>query len=180
MPKRKKTAKQNDKVDLASTSKQAKLSAGDGDDQPSMETKVFNDSVHGHIELHPLLIKIIDTPEFQRLRFIKQLGMCHFVYPGAVHSRFEHSLGVSYLAGQLTRSLQSKQKELNITDEDILCVEIAGLCHDLGHGPFSHLFDDLFLKKVRPDFVGKVLVVLPSKALNWLSVNALIFRYVCY
>ncbi|PIK47805.1 putative deoxynucleoside triphosphate triphosphohydrolase SAMHD1-like, partial [Apostichopus japonicus] len=92
---------------------------------------VFNDSVHGHIEIHPLLVSIIDTPEFQRLRFIKQLGMCYFVYPGASHNRFEHSLGVSYLAGELARSLQSKQKNLKITKEDILCVEIAGLCHDL-------------------------------------------------
>ncbi|XP_071817032.1 deoxynucleoside triphosphate triphosphohydrolase SAMHD1-like isoform X3 [Apostichopus japonicus] len=118
-------------------------------------TKVFNDSVHGHIEMHPLLVSIIDTPEFQRLRFIKQMGMCYFVYPGASHNRFEHSLGVSYLAGKLARSLQSKQKSLKITKEDILCVEIAGLCHDLGHGPFSHLFDEAFLPKVRPDYIGK-------------------------
>ncbi|PIK41994.1 putative deoxynucleoside triphosphate triphosphohydrolase SAMHD1-like, partial [Apostichopus japonicus] len=98
---------------------------------PHSTYTVFNDSVHGHIEIHPLLVSIIDTPEFQRLRFIKQMGMCYFVYPGASHNRFEHSLGVSYLAGELARSLQSKQKNLKITKEDILCVEIAGLCHDL-------------------------------------------------
>ncbi|PIK41997.1 putative deoxynucleoside triphosphate triphosphohydrolase SAMHD1-like [Apostichopus japonicus] len=120
-----------------------------------LSLQVFNDSVHGHIEMHPLLVSNIDTPEFQRLRFIKQLGMCYFVYPGASHNRFEHSLGVSYLAGELARSLQSKQKNLKITKEDILCVEIAGLCHDLGHGPFSHLFDEAFLPKVRPDYKGK-------------------------
>ena len=55
--------------------------------------KVFNDPVHGHIKLHPLLVKIIDTPQFQRLRNIMQLGGCYFVYPGAAHNRFEHSLG---------------------------------------------------------------------------------------
>nr|XP_020515366.1 deoxynucleoside triphosphate triphosphohydrolase SAMHD1-like [Labrus bergylta] len=110
-------------------------------------TKVFNDSIHGSIELHPLLIKIIDTPQFQRLRFIKQLGGVYFVYPGASHNRFEHSIGVGYLAGKLAEALRSRQPELNITDRDVLCVQIAGLCHDLGHGPFSHLYDGLFLPK---------------------------------
>ncbi|XP_065817370.1 deoxynucleoside triphosphate triphosphohydrolase SAMHD1-like [Labrus bergylta] len=95
-------------------------------------TKVFNDPIHGSIELHPLLIKIIDTPQFQRLRFIKQLGGVYFVYPGASHNRFEHSIGVGYLAGKLAEALRSRRPELNITDRDVLCVQIAGLCHDLG------------------------------------------------
>uniref|UniRef100_A0A3Q3GFH5 HD/PDEase domain-containing protein n=1 Tax=Labrus bergylta TaxID=56723 RepID=A0A3Q3GFH5_9LABR len=109
--------------------------------------QVFNDPIHGSIELHPLLIKIIDTPQFQRLRFIKQLGGVYFVYPGASHNRFEHSIGVGYLAGKLAEALRSRQPDLDITDRDVLCVQIAGLCHDLGHGPFSHLYDGLFLPK---------------------------------
>uniref|UniRef100_A0A3Q3GN73 HD domain-containing protein n=1 Tax=Labrus bergylta TaxID=56723 RepID=A0A3Q3GN73_9LABR len=109
--------------------------------------QVFNDPIHGSIELHPLLIKIIDTPQFQRLRFIKQLGGVYFVYPGASHNRFEHSIGVGYLAGKLAEALRSRQTELKIDDRDVLCVQIAGLCHDLGHGPFSHLYDGLFLPK---------------------------------
>ncbi|XP_074536701.1 deoxynucleoside triphosphate triphosphohydrolase SAMHD1-like [Halichoeres trimaculatus] len=109
---------------------------------------VFNDPIHGHIELHPLLIAIIDTPQFQRLRNIKQLGGAYFVYPGASHNRFEHSIGVAHLAGQLAEALRTRQPELKITKEDILCVQIAGLCHDLGHGPFSHLFDGPFLNKI--------------------------------
>ncbi|CAL8238970.1 unnamed protein product [Gadus morhua 'NCC'] len=113
--------------------------------------KVFNDPIHGHIELHPLLVKIIDTPQFQRLRNIKQLGGVYYVFPGASHNRFEHSIGVGYLAGKLAKSLQKKQPELNINERDILCVQIAGLCHDLGHGPFSHLFDRRFIPKARPD-----------------------------
>ncbi|XP_052424287.1 deoxynucleoside triphosphate triphosphohydrolase SAMHD1-like [Carassius gibelio] len=117
----------------------------------SAEVKVVNDSVHGHIELHPLLVKIIDTPQFQRLRHIKQLGGAYWVFPGASHNRFEHSIGVAYLAGCLVKSLQEKQPELNITNRDILCVTIAGLCHDLGHGPFSHLFDKKFIPAVQPD-----------------------------
>ncbi|XP_042616126.1 deoxynucleoside triphosphate triphosphohydrolase SAMHD1-like [Cyprinus carpio] len=59
----------------------------------STEVKVFNDPIHGQMELHPLLVKIIDTPQFQRLRHIKQLGTKYLVYPGATHTRFEHSLG---------------------------------------------------------------------------------------
>lgn len=112
--------------------------------------KVFNDPIHGHVELHPLLVKIIDTPQFQRLRNIKQLGGTYYVFPGASHNRFEHSIGVGYLAGRLVQALNEKQPELLISRRDILCVQIAGLCHDLGHGPFSHMFDGMFLPKARP------------------------------
>ncbi|XP_068191639.1 deoxynucleoside triphosphate triphosphohydrolase SAMHD1 [Antennarius striatus] len=113
--------------------------------------KVFNDPIHGHVEFHPLLVKIIDTPQFQRLRNIKQLGGAYFVFPGASHNRFEHCIGVSYLAGQLAQALNERQPELFISRSDILCVQIAGLCHDLGHGPFSHMFDGRFIPKARPD-----------------------------
>ncbi|XP_010562849.1 PREDICTED: deoxynucleoside triphosphate triphosphohydrolase SAMHD1 isoform X1 [Haliaeetus leucocephalus] len=117
--------------------------------------KVFNDPIHGHIEIHPLLVRIIDTPQFQRLRYIKQLGGTYFVFPGASHNRFEHSIGVGYLAGCLVRALKERQPELDITQRDILCVEIAGLCHDLGHGPFSHMFDGRFIPLTRPDLKWK-------------------------
>ncbi|XP_054029647.1 deoxynucleoside triphosphate triphosphohydrolase SAMHD1 [Dryobates pubescens] len=117
--------------------------------------KVFNDPIHGHIEMHPLLVRIIDTPQFQRLRYIKQLGGTYFVFPGASHNRFEHSIGVGYLAGCLVRALKERQPELDITPRDILCVEIAGLCHDLGHGPFSHMFDGRFIPLARPDLKWK-------------------------
>lgn len=113
--------------------------------------KVINDPIHGHIEFHPLLIRIIDTPQFQRLRYIKQLGGGYYVFPGASHNRFEHSLGVGYLAGRLVRELSEKQPELQISERDILCVQIAGLCHDLGHGPFSHMFDGRFIPLARPE-----------------------------
>lgn len=111
--------------------------------------KVINDPIHGHIELHPLLIRIIDTPQFQRLRYVKQLGGTYYVFPGASHNRFEHSLGVGYLAGCLVRALSEKQPELMISERDSLCVQIAGLCHDLGHGPFSHMFDGRFIPLAR-------------------------------
>ncbi|XP_020332599.1 deoxynucleoside triphosphate triphosphohydrolase SAMHD1 isoform X3 [Oncorhynchus kisutch] len=119
--------------------------------QIAAETKVFNDPIHGHVEMHPLLVRIIDTPQFQRLRHIKQLGGTYFVFPGASHNRFEHSIGVGYLAGSLVQELNERQPELFISRRDILCVQIAGLCHDLGHGPFSHMFDGMFIPKVRPE-----------------------------
>ncbi|XP_018526907.1 deoxynucleoside triphosphate triphosphohydrolase SAMHD1-like [Lates calcarifer] len=119
-------------------------------------SKVFNDPIHGHVELHPLLIKIIDTPQFQRLRNIKQLGGTYFVFPGASHNRFEHCIGVGYLAGRLVQALNERQPELLISRRDILCVQIAGLCHDLGHGPFSHMFDGMFIPRARPGVTWKV------------------------
>ncbi|XP_063321085.2 deoxynucleoside triphosphate triphosphohydrolase SAMHD1-like [Pelmatolapia mariae] len=121
-------------------------------------SRVFNDPIHGHIELHPLLVKIIDTPQFQRLRKIKQLGGGYYVFPGASHNRFEHSVGVGHLAGELVKALRAKQLEepsMNseslINDRDVLCVQIAGLCHDLGHEPFSHVFDGMFNLQADPN-----------------------------
>ncbi|XP_067052893.1 deoxynucleoside triphosphate triphosphohydrolase SAMHD1-like isoform X2 [Acropora muricata] len=131
------------------------LGSEDHSTEVYIQGKVFNDSVHGHIEVHPLCVKIIDTPQFQRLRNIKQLGGCYHVFPGASHNRFEHSIGTCHLAGELVRGLQKRQLKLRITNEEILCVEIAGLCHDLGHGPFSHLFDALFIPEARPNIKWK-------------------------
>ncbi|CAL9702514.1 unnamed protein product [Knipowitschia caucasica] len=87
------------------------------------------------MEFDLTLVKIIDTPEFQRLRFIKQQGAAYFVYPGASHNRFEHALGVAHLAGQFLKRL--KEEHEPISDEDILCVQIAALCLDIGRAPFS-------------------------------------------
>ncbi|XP_068119754.1 deoxynucleoside triphosphate triphosphohydrolase SAMHD1-like [Hyperolius riggenbachi] len=117
---------------------------------PPSIMKVFNDPIHGHIELHPLLVRIIDTPQFQRLRNIKQLGGCYYVFPGGSHNRFEHSIGVGHLAGRLVQVLHDRQPELQINQRDMLCVQIAGLCHDLGHGPFSHMFDGRFMPLACP------------------------------
>lgn len=114
------------------------------------KSKIFIDTVHKHIKLDPLLIKIIDTVEFQRLHSLKQLGTCDFVFRGATHTRFEHSLGVAHLAGRLANVLRMNQPHLELTDADILCVKVAGLCHDLGHGPFSHVFDGVFLRRMYP------------------------------
>ena len=107
------------------------------------KTKIISDNIHGNIKIHPLLIRIIDTPQFQRLRHLKQLGILHYIYPTANHSRFEHSIGCSHLAGVLMSHLCAEQPSLGITKCDELCVRIAGLCHDMGHGPFSHMFEEV-------------------------------------
>ncbi|XP_031494203.1 uncharacterized protein LOC116260199 isoform X1 [Nymphaea colorata] len=112
-------------------------------------TKYVYDNVHGNIHLDPLSLEFIDTEQFQRLRDLKQLGLTYLVYPGAVHSRFEHSLGVYWLSGQALNRLQYFQgPELDIHQSDIMAVKLAGLLHDVGHGPFSHLFDRAFLPLV--------------------------------
>nr|XP_034318697.1 deoxynucleoside triphosphate triphosphohydrolase SAMHD1 isoform X3 [Crassostrea gigas] len=133
------------KSNQPSTSETQSSAVDEKSTRPSLPDKIFNDPIHGHIEINPMCVKIIDTPQFQRLRSIKQLGGTYFVYPGASHNRFEHSIGVCHLAGQFVSALRVGQSELNITDDDVLCVQIAGLCHDLGHGPFSHMFDRRFL-----------------------------------
>lgn len=112
---------------------------------------VLNDNIHGAIEIDDVCLQVIDTPQFQRLRDLKQLGCSYYVYPGAAHNRFEHSIGVSYLAGIMVEHFRVTQPELELTDNDVKCVKLAGLCHDLGHGPFSHLFDNIFIKKARPE-----------------------------
>tara|TARA_B100001093_G_scaffold275283_1_gene263118 strand:+ start:1206 stop:2405 length:1200 start_codon:yes stop_codon:yes gene_type:complete len=106
-----------------------------------MSTQI-HDPIHGTVTITPIMKMIIDTPEFQRLRDLKQLGASYFVFPSATHTRFEHSIGVSHLAGKLMETLQKKQPRLKITAREIEVTRIAGLVHDIGHGPFSHLYDE--------------------------------------
>ena len=116
-----------------------------------MNYKLINDTIYGQISLSKIAINIIDTPVFQRLRNIKQLGACSYIFPTASHSRFEHSIGVAHLAKEFLRNLEINSDNIKPTKKDYLMVEIAGLCHDIGHGPFSHAFDNEFLPHVLGD-----------------------------
>lgn len=113
----------------------------------SMMKAIYDNVHHTYTQWPPQLTAIINTPEFQRLKRIKQLGVCHHVFVAAVHTRFEHSLGVGHLAHRLLSTLQRNQPELNITDETVFTFQLAGLCHDLGHGPISHGFDVFLANK---------------------------------
>jgi len=106
-------------------------------DNMSANKKFIRDSIHGNLPLSPFEVEVLDYPQLQRLRRIKQLGFIYLIYPGANHSRFEHSIGTMHLASKL-----ADQLELDDDDKDL--VRIAGLLHDAGHGPFSHVSEAVF------------------------------------
>lgn len=101
--------------------------------------KFIRDSVHGNLQLDELEIELIDTPQIQRLRRIKQLGFTYLVYPGANHSRFEHSIGTMYLASKLAN-------HLSLDEEQKRMLRISAILHDSGHGPFSHVSEGVIEK----------------------------------
>jgi HD superfamily phosphohydrolase len=104
--------------------------------------KVINirDPIHGFISLDDSEAEVVQTSEFQRLRFISQLGTTNWVYPGATHTRFEHSLGVLYLAKTIIERLSTSG--LKIEEKDKSIFKFASLLHDIGHGPFSHIGEE--------------------------------------
>ena len=102
------------------------------------------DPIHDFVRVYDNELKIIDTPIFQRLRRIRQLSGAHLIYPGAQHTRFEHSLGVMHIASMAGQALAEKGI---VSFDDIQNLRLAGLLHDIGHGPFSHLFEEIFEEK---------------------------------
>ncbi|XP_063700738.1 deoxynucleoside triphosphate triphosphohydrolase SAMHD1 [Culicoides brevitarsis] len=108
----------------------------------------FVDPIHGKVEYPGYVKQLICTEEFQRLRNLKQLGSSSRVFFGATHTRFEHCLGVCYLSLKLMKTLE-QNSGVTISDIHRKCVAIAGLFHDLGHGPFSHMWED-YVHAVNP------------------------------
>lgn len=124
--------------------------------QQLTDEKVFKDPIHSFVRVTDMLIwQLIETPEFQRLRRVKQLGGTHIVYPTAEHSRFSHSLGVYFIARRMIDVLNKQGTKFNETQRMlILC---AALLHDLGHGPFSHSFESV-LGINHEDFTRRILL----------------------
>lgn len=106
------------------------------------DSRVFRDPIHNYIHIdHLLFWQLINTKEIQRLRRIKQLGGTFQVYQSAEHSRFTHSLGVYEIVRRMIEETEIKDY---LSDYEIATVLCAGLCHDLGHGPYSHSFEQVF------------------------------------
>lgn len=106
----------------------------------NFQGKIINDPVYGFITINDeILLQLIDHPYFQRLRHISQMGLAQLVYPGARHTRFHHALGVFHLMQEAVKTLRDKGVEISEDERLGLC--IAGLLHDIGHGPFSHALE---------------------------------------
>jgi putative nucleotidyltransferase with HDIG domain len=127
------------------------------------------DPIHEFINVFNHEIQVIDNPIFQRLRRIRQLAGAHLVYPGAQHSRFEHSLGTMHIASQAASILKEKNY---LGSNDIENLRLAALLHDIGHGPFSHLFEEVLHKKrkISHEKIGEK-IILKSEIGDLISKN---------
>ncbi len=115
--------------------------------------KIINDPVYGFISIPgELIYDLIQHPYFQRLRYIKQLGLSDLVYPGALHTRFHHALGAMHLMGRVLQTLQ--QKGIEISEAETEAAQIAILLHDIGHGPFSHALEETLLREVKHESIS--------------------------
>ena len=120
------------------------------------ETKVLKDPVHSYIHInYEVVWNCLDSKEFQRLRRIRQLGGDFQVYPTAEHSRFSHSLGVYEIVRRMVTEIKSLSVELS--EYDKICVMLAGLLHDVGHGPFSHAFEHV-TNHSHEDYTAKIIL----------------------
>ena len=105
--------------------------------------KVIRDPLWNNIRVEPLALRLIDTPAFQRLRYVRQLGLAFLVYPGASHSRFEHALGTYSLARRALSLLEERGDLRDVGESACADVRIAALLHDIGHYPFSHALEEI-------------------------------------
>lgn len=138
--------------------------------------KIINDPVYGFIHIHSELIHdIIQHPYFQRLRHIKQLGLANLVYPGAMHTRFQHALGAMHLMSRAMETLRNKKIE--ISEEEAEAAQLAVLMHDLGHGPFSHALEETLLPGIEHESLSYLFMTKLNKEFNGaLDLTLKIFR----
>ncbi len=124
---------------------------------PTLKGKIINDPVYGFIRIpEPELMRIIEHPWFQRLRFIRQMGMAHLVYPGAEHTRFHHSLGASHLMGKALDEL--KIKNIEFSQDECTAARLAILLHDVGHGPFSHALEHSLVTGITHEHISRLIM----------------------
>lgn len=119
--------------------------------------KIINDPLYGFVPIKSeLIFDIISHPYFQRLRHIKQLGLTDLVYPGAMHTRFQHALGAMHLMGQVLDNLRFKG--ISVSDKEYEAAQLAVLLHDIGHGPFSHALEHSLLPGVKHESISYLLM----------------------
>lgn len=126
-------------------------------DRPTNKRKIINDPVHGFFTIpSDFIYDLIEHPYFQRLRRIKQLGLTHYVYPGATHTRFQHTIGALHLMILALECLKNKGVVIKQDEEE--AVLIAILLHDIGHGPFSHALEETLIEGVNHEFMSQLLM----------------------
>ncbi|MCK4880688.1 MAG: HD domain-containing protein [Bacteroidales bacterium] len=147
-----------------------------GNNSSTNKLKIINDPVYGFIKIpYDTVFDLIEHPLFQRLRRIRQLGLTHFVYPGANHTRFQHAVGAMHLMGLAIEVIRSKGHA--ITDEEARAVTIAILLHDIGHGPFSHSLERSLIKSTSHEEISLMFMEqLNSEFRGELSMAIAIFR----
>ena len=106
-------------------------------------TVTVRDPLWNNVRLEPLAVRLVDTPAFQRLRYVRQLGLAYLVYPGATHTRFEHALGAYHLARQSLALLDERGELRGVPGDECAVVRAAALLHDVGHYPFSHALEEI-------------------------------------
>ncbi|HEX7091123.1 MAG TPA: HD domain-containing protein [Longimicrobiales bacterium] len=118
---------------------------------PSVDAVTVRDPLWNTIRLDSVAVRIVDSAAFQRLRYIRQLGLAHLVYPGATHTRFDHALGVYHLAQRALAILEERGALAGVDEAERRLIPLAGLLHDIGHYPFSHAVEELEERRIPGD-----------------------------
>lgn len=139
---------------------------------PPNKRKIFNDPVYGFISIpDDLIFDLIEHPYFQRLRRIRQLGLSHLIYPGALHTRFHHSIGAMHLSNLAISVLKDKGQLISKDEE--LGLEIAILLHDIGHGPYSHTLEHSLVSKLNHEDISGIYMERLNKEFNGMLETAI-------